>query len=151
MNEKSDSVVECFPVAIAAQYAHFLEAKVYSEPPTKESYLLDVAQLIEWSRLNRGREFVPGVEFYEKLQDENLLPHCLGLAEIIAIEFRGNSFHDKYFKGKRVIGWKDAVRRPDHQIRVPFLDKGLNLYRGWFWLGGSLRSNAPAFLTGISR
>ena len=143
-----DSLVLCDPGATTLEHADRLSTRIHNELAGNDPYELDVAQLEILSCLSGAEgKLIRGVDIYEQLKKEKLLWRCLGYAEILAIEFKGNSFHDKYFNGKRVVGWKDAVLRlRDHQILVPFVDKGINVFHGWMWLGGELRVNAPTYL-----
>ena len=147
MNGKLDSTVICDPGETTLRYASRLATRIHPEFVSEVPYELDVAKLEIRQYAARNGELVKGVDIYKYLLKEDLLQKSLGLSEVLAIEFMKNEFHDDYFNGKRVVGWKDAVRRlRDQQILVPFVDKGINVYHGWMWLGAELRSNAPIYL-----
>jgi hypothetical protein len=62
-----------------------------------------------WLHFKQKNGPVSGHEIYSKLQTENLLSRCLGLADLVAILAKGNDVHHNLYREIAVFAWKSAI------------------------------------------
>ena len=88
---------------------------------------------------------VIGNQIHKHLESNNMLPSCLGLHDLNAIQQKGIAFFRQNFKGKAVFGWRSVVRHRGDNLYVPCLCEGggeVVLY--WLWLDDRWNSSHPA-------
>ncbi|TSC83433.1 MAG: hypothetical protein G01um101417_606 [Parcubacteria group bacterium Gr01-1014_17] len=105
----------------------------------------DASKLHQWLHPKQKKKAVLGNVIHELLLWKQLIPSCLGYADLLGIQAKGIVFFRQHFKGKTVFGWRSVVPHRDGDLRVPYLvgiGGGVVLY--WDWLGHDWGANYPA-------
>lgn len=115
----------------------------------------DAGRIVRWRHPNQQIPKVLGVHLYNMPALQRLLPDCLGLQDLEAVQARKLSFYRRYFPdgesfpdGERLYAWKSAAEFYGGEIHVPYLTdpalgssvtidiSQLEPLLIWGWIGG---------------
>lgn len=126
-------------------YPNWVDKPLYPELEVKGPKKVDVSKLEHWLHPEQEQWRVKGTVIHGYLKENNLLPTCLGLYELLAIQAKGLDFYRRYFQNKAVFGWKGGVRLRGGCLRVPCLVEGAGkVVLRWGWLELDWGADGPA-------
>ena len=98
--------------------------------------------------VSKGRKKGRGVTgslIYEHLLKNNMLVSCLGFADGLEIQKKGNLVFRKFFNGKGLYLWNSVAEDLRDGLQVSFLaELGDEVVMGWRWLGHIWDRDDPA-------
>lgn len=99
----------------------------------------DVTKLWFYVHPIKDGGYITGKDIHRELICKNMIPSCIGIIELKAIQDRGINFFRKYFLGEAVFGWKSVVLGDSGCLFVPSLfDFGDdNVHLEWKWISST--------------
>jgi hypothetical protein len=105
----------------------------------------DASRLRKWWHPKQRNGVVSGRILHAHLKAKRMLQSCLGLADIVGIQEKGNEFFCQNFRGQAVFGWRSVVPNRDGDLCVPFLVlSGGRVVLDWDWLDVDWDASSPA-------
>lgn len=136
--------------SVRPAYPDFLDSEYINKPefvalektgPAK----FDASKLRQWFHPKQKRCVVRGEIIHEILVKEELIPSCLGFADLLGIQSKGIEFYRANFKGQAVFGWRSVVPGRVDNLRVPCLvEGGGEVALRWYWLVSDWGAASPA-------
>lgn len=136
------SVRPVYPYFLNQEYLDSMEfiALERMSPPD-----FNVGKLRKWLHPKQKNGVVGGNIIHDFLKQKDMLPSCLGFADLLCIQAKGVEFFRRYFKDKAVFGWRSVVPYCDGGLLVPFLvEKRGEAALYWRWLADVWDANNPA-------
>ena len=105
----------------------------------------DASRLRKWWHPKQKRGVVDVNTIHALLVKNDILPSCLGYADLLGIQAKGIEFFRRHFKGLEVFGWRTIVPNRIGVLRVPYLvGRDGVVVLDWRWLGNGWGATDPA-------
>lgn len=105
----------------------------------------DASKLRKWWHPQQKKKFVVGDVILAFLKEKEMIPSCLGYADLMGIQSKGIEFFRQHFNRQAVFGWRSVVPNRGGGLRVPYLVlRGGRVVRNWRWLGYDFGAARPA-------
>jgi hypothetical protein len=126
-------------------YPDWVEKPLHPELEQVGPAEFDMSEVEEWLHDGQKQSVVRGQVIYDHLEKNDMLKTCVGLPELQAIQKLGIAFFRRHFAGKRVYGYRSAVRARDGHSRAPDLvERDGEVVLRWYWLGYDWNALEPA-------
>lgn len=105
----------------------------------------DASKLRKWWHPQQKKKFVVGDVILAFLKGKEMIPRCLGYADLMGIQSKGIEFFRQHFNRQAVFGWRSVVPDRHGDLRVPYLIlDGGRVVLHWFWLDSDFDAASPA-------
>jgi len=130
--------------SVKPSYPDWMKKLMYPDLELTGPAEYDIQKLGLWLHDDQKDGVVSGNTIYTKLEKDNALADCLGLADLLAIKAKViiAPVFLKLFAGKIVFGWKSVAQRQNGDLVAPYLI----VHNGrimvlWYWLNSNWNSN----------